>query len=148
MGDIAGGEAAGRERLHRFVGRRLSSYAEDRNHPDRDGASGLSPYLHFGHLSAHEVFTAVAAREGWTEELLSSEASGKRSGWWRMSDSAEAFLDQLVTWRELGFNGCALGQGWDRYESLPEWVRATLARHAEPHWQEFLRRWSMPDFLI
>ena len=46
-----------------------------------------------------------------------------------MSESAEAFLDQVITWRELGF-----GFGWhrgdaDRYESLPDWARATLAEH-------------------
>ena len=32
-----------------------------------------------------------------------------------MGESAEAFLDQLITWRELGFNGCALGTDWDRF---------------------------------
>ncbi len=33
-------------------------------------------------------------------------ALGSRSGWWGVSSAAEAFLDQLVTWRELGFNMC------------------------------------------
>lgn len=125
-----GGEGAGRARLHAFVAERLGRYAEDRNHPDRDATSGLSPYLHFGHLSAHEVFAAVMAGEGWSEDLLGAKAAGKRSGWWGVGESAEAFLDQLVTWRELGFNGCAWGQTWDRYESLPAWARATLERHA------------------
>ena len=35
-----------------------------------------------------------------------AEATGSREGWWGMSASAEAFLDQLVTWRELGYNFC------------------------------------------
>lgn len=46
-----------------------------------------------------------------------------------MGPGAEAFLDQLVTWRELGFNMCMLGTGWDRYESLPGWALKTLEAH-------------------
>jgi deoxyribodipyrimidine photo-lyase len=127
---LRGGPEAGRARLQTFVAARLDRYGEDRNHPDRDATSGLSPYLHFGHLSAHEVFSAVMAREGWSEDLLGARATGKRSGWWGVGPSAEAFLDQLVTWRELGFNGCFHGDPWDRYEGLPPWARETLERHA------------------
>jgi deoxyribodipyrimidine photo-lyase len=101
---VRGGRSAGVTLLRRFLNERLALYHEVRNQPERDGTSGLSPYLHFGHVSAHEVFAAVAKREGWTPERLASKASGRRTGWWGMSAPAEAFLDQLVTWRELGFN--------------------------------------------
>jgi deoxyribodipyrimidine photo-lyase len=47
-----------------------------------------------------------------------------------MRPSAEAFLDQIVTWRELGFNLCWQRTDYDRYASLPEWARRTLAAHA------------------
>jgi deoxyribodipyrimidine photo-lyase len=53
-----------------------------------------------------------------------------------MSPSAEAFLDQLVTWRELGFNMSCQRDDHDRWESLPEWAKATLTKHASdprPH---------------
>jgi len=46
-----------------------------------------------------------------------------------LSDSAESFLDELVTWRELGFNMNAHRDDYDRYESLPEWARETLEAH-------------------
>jgi deoxyribodipyrimidine photo-lyase len=46
-----------------------------------------------------------------------------------MSHNAEAFLDQLITWRELGYNMCANLQTYDRYESLPAWAQETLDRH-------------------
>jgi deoxyribodipyrimidine photo-lyase len=36
-----------------------------------------------------------------------------------------------VTWRELGYNFCSLRPGFDRFESLPDWAKATLARHAQ-----------------
>jgi deoxyribodipyrimidine photo-lyase len=53
-----------------------------------------------------------------------------------MSEAAEAFLDQLVTWREVGFNFCAHRPDYDEYLSLPDWAKATLAKHAaddRPH---------------
>lgn len=131
VGEVAleGGEIAAGARLRSFLNR-LSAYEERRNHPDDDGGSGLSPYLHFGHLSAHEVFQALIEREEWGPERLAEKASGGRSGWWGLSASAEAFLDQLVTWREIGFNAAVHLPAFDKYASLPEWARATLATHA------------------
>jgi len=126
---LRGGGKAASDALDRFVESRLASYHEDRNHPDRDGGSGLSPWLHWGHLSAHQVFDAVAQREEWNPGRLSGSPDGSREGWWGMERGAEAFLDQLVTWRELGFNGSARMENWERYESLPEWARRTLEAH-------------------
>jgi deoxyribodipyrimidine photo-lyase len=127
---IHGGEVAGRARLDAFAGGALARYAVERNDPDKDVASRLSPYLHFGHLSIHEVFAAIAAGEGWTRSDLATTATGKRSGFWGMSGPAEAFLDQAVTWRELGYNLTSHRDDYDRFESLPDWARGTLARHA------------------
>ena len=60
---------------------------------------------------------------------LPRKATGGRSGWWHMSEPAEAFLDELVTWRELGFNLCAQRQDYDQYLSLPAWAQQTLREH-------------------
>jgi deoxyribodipyrimidine photo-lyase len=128
--DLVGGESAASAALARFLAERLSSYAEDRNHPDEAATSGLSPFLHFGHISSHQVFSELTAREDWDTDRLAHEASGKRSGWWGMSESAEALLDQLITWRELGFNMSARREDYDRYDSLPGWAQKTLAEHA------------------
>ncbi len=128
---LRGGTNAAAARLRHFVDTLLPRYADDHNHPDLDGTSRFSPYLHFGHLSPHEVFAAVMTRERWTSARLAPSGGGKREGWWGVSTGAEAFLDQLVTWRELGFNTCAHRPDlYDRYESLPLWARTTLARHA------------------
>jgi deoxyribodipyrimidine photo-lyase len=132
--ETRGGATAGRRALARFVDDRLARYPEARSHPDAEATSGLSPYLHFGHLSAHEALARVVAREGWSPDRLArrprATADGRRSGWWGLSAPAEAFLEQLVTWRELGFNTCAHCPGYDRFESLPAWARRTLAAHA------------------
>jgi deoxyribodipyrimidine photo-lyase len=115
--------------LKKFLENRLSLYPEDRNHPDEEGTSGLSPYLHFGHISVHEVFDRVLKKEEWSSKMISSKTTGSRSGWWGMSEAAEAFLDELVTWRELGFNMCWQRKDYDQLKSLPEWAMKTLKRH-------------------
>lgn len=125
-----GGRGAGLKALAGFLARGLARYHTDSRHPAAHAESGLSPYLHFGHLSPHEVFLAVAQAEEWAPYRLSPATSGKREGWWGMGPGAEAFLDQLVTWRELGFNFCEHRPDYDRYESLPGWARETLQEHA------------------
>ncbi len=126
---FTGGSAAAEHALDNFLHRKLDDYQEKRNDPDIDGVSNFSPYLHFGHLAAHEVFQIIAAREKWTPDNVASGGRGARAGWWKMSESAEAFLDQLVTWRELGFNCCAHRADYEQFESLPDWAKATLAKH-------------------
>jgi deoxyribodipyrimidine photo-lyase len=125
---LRGGSAVARKGLRGFLRERLARYGE-RNHPDEDAASGLSPWLHFGHVSAHEVFARLARHEGWKESRL-GKATGSRAGFWGMSPEAQAFLDELVTWRELGFNMVAKRPDCDRYDSLPRWALDTLAKHA------------------
>ena len=127
--DMPGGARAASARLARFIARGLPRYVEDRNDPDAAVTSGLSPYLHFGHLSAHEVFHAVMQREGWLGEVPRG-GRGARAGWWGVSAEAEGFLDQLVTWRELGANTCTYLPAYDSYASLPSWARTTLEKHA------------------
>jgi len=127
--DMAGGTEAAREALHAFVGTKLARYGDDHNHPDADATSRLSPYLHFGHISSHEVFSAVMTHERWTTRKINRTRAGAREGWWGVSPSAEHFLDQLVVWRELAFNTCEYVPDYASYASLPEWSRATLAAH-------------------
>ena len=127
---FAGGFTRGLRRLDSFVAERLAEYGEQRDDPAEPASSGLSPYLHFGHVGAHQVFEKVMEAEGWKPTDLSDAANGKRHGWWGVSNGAENFLDELVTWRELGFNMAALSREYDRYDSLPEWARVTLAKHA------------------
>jgi deoxyribodipyrimidine photo-lyase len=128
--NFSGGTGAARDRLKTFVRNRLKSYVETRNQPEARSSSGLSPYLHFGHISAHEVFQAVATAARWNPGLLSRKATGSREGWWGAGPGAEAFLDQLVTWREIGFNMCVQSASCEAYSSLPNWARKTLDAHA------------------
>ena len=102
-----GGALAAAARLSVFVSG-ARRYEADRNEPDRDGTSGLSPWLHFGHLSSFDVLAAL-------------DETGPR---------APGFVDQLVTWRELGLNFCFhRPDDYARFDSLPEWARRSLLAH-------------------
>ena len=125
-----GGSQSAQTCLRDFLGERAARYGQDRNQPESDGSSGLSPYLHFGHISAHQVFHELVGAEGWSPSMVSNSKSGKREGWWGASSATEAFLDQLITWRELGFQFCAKRPDYDCFESLPEWARRSLEEHA------------------
>ena len=125
-----GGTTAAVRTLRRFLKGRLARYDRGHNHPDDEATSDLSPYLAFGHLSVHQVLAELMAREGWSPEALAPSPTGKREGWWGVDANAEAFLDELITWRELGYNLCDRRDDYHRYGSLPSWARATLAEHA------------------
>ena len=125
----SGGYEAAQRALRRFLDSGLARYGEGRNQPETGAASELSAYLHFGHISTHQVLDAIARRETWSPWRLTDERGGKRRGWWNLDESTEAFLDQIVTWRELGYNFCFHRPDYAEYGSLPEWIRTTLRAH-------------------
>jgi deoxyribodipyrimidine photo-lyase len=125
-----GGRVAALECMQRFVAQRLDNYSDARNEPEMQGSSNLSPYMHFGHISPHEVFQQVTqAKAKWSLDKI-GKPNGKMTGFWKLGENIEAFMDQLMTWREIGFNMCAREPNYDRYESLPDWAQVTLAKHA------------------
>ena len=125
----AGGPRAAQAALTRFIQNKLDHYETDRNHPDKTATSGLSPYLHFGHLSPHRIVSAIASHEEWTADDLGTRTRGERNGFWKMHPSAEAFMDQLITWREVGLNFCAHERNYSTFGSLPNWAQKTLTEH-------------------
>ncbi len=108
---VSPGLTAARARLDAFCADALPDYSERRNDPgDTDGSSHLSPYLHFGQISAAEVARTVRERGSPAE--------------------VEKFYDELLTWRELSLNFCVRNPAFGTLAGLPNWVRENMARHA------------------
>lgn len=130
--NMEGTREAALRRLRAFVNKDLADYAGLRNHPDLSKTSGLSPYLHFGKISAHEVVAAVLAQQpaGWSTEGIYYN-KGSREGFFKGHPSIEAFLDQAITWRETGYHFCHHVRNFDSYDTLPDWARKTLDKHAK-----------------
>ncbi len=103
-----GGTVAGRRRLDWWLEHGLPRYLE-RDDPNVDCTSKLSPFLHFGHLSPQEVL--VAARE-----------AGPDASWTK-------FLDEMLVWRELAFNFCRHEPRHRTLAAIPDWARTELAEH-------------------
>jgi deoxyribodipyrimidine photo-lyase len=137
----AGGARAAGAALDTFIAHRLERY-DQRDHPDAEVTSDLSPYLHFGHISAHEIAARVWSSAGWDlSRLVGAKVTGSRAGWWGLPATSEAFLDQLVTWRELGYVFCHHRRDYAAWSALPAWARATLDKHArDPRRERYTRR--------
>lgn len=100
------GSTAAREALRSFLEERLDSYDDDRDDPNLDGTSGLSPYLSRGFISPLEVIKAARAHGG---------------------PGYPAFAEQFVVRRELCRNFARYcPDGYDAWEGLPAWSRAAL----------------------
>ncbi len=112
---LHGGAHAAHARLQHFVTELMPAYAHNRNHPDQDGTSVLSPYLHYGHISPLTIYLAI-------ESAVEKDGS--------LRESADSFLDELVTWRELCVNWVKYDSNYDNPECAEEWARRTVAAHA------------------
>jgi deoxyribodipyrimidine photo-lyase len=106
-----GGYREARQRLDRFIAGPLHAYATARNQPGAETTSRLSPYLHFGQISPQEV--ALAVRDA---------AHAPRGG-------RDAFLEELIVRRELGYNFCRFKSNHRSLAALPAWAQATLQAH-------------------
>ena len=99
-------------RLARLRTRVLPDYAEARRDASRDeGASTLSPYLHFGMVGPREIVAAVQGADV-------------------PAATRDKFVDELLTWREwFHYKARALPVP-ERYDRVPVWARRELAEHA------------------
>lgn len=128
---ISGTRQSALKKMQHFIETALLAYGEERNHPDANKSSGLSPFLHFGKLSAFEILHAVLERQppSWSLASIAPKAHGSREGFFYGNPSIEAFLDELITWREVGYHFCHHTPNYDQYASLPDWARQTLETH-------------------
>jgi deoxyribodipyrimidine photo-lyase len=111
--EYKGGSHAAQARLETFLEERLRRYAKESSQPSKQATSTLSPYLHFGHISALEVALAVRAHA--EEHKL----------------MPEEFLEELIVRRELAFNFARFaGDQVESLDVLPDWCKLTMKKHA------------------
>jgi len=106
------GEKAATATLDRFLTTKLPAYGSKRNDPTKNAVSHLSPYLHFGQISAQRV---------------ALEVHKKRV----KKESKDAFLEELIVRRELSDNFCFYNPDYDRFAGFPEWAQKTLNQHRD-----------------
>lgn len=117
--------------LEVFANMQLNRYGDHRNDTDNGAASGLSPWLHYGKISEYEVVKRALDEQpkGWSLDDLTFQ-KGQRDGFFGGNPNVEAFLDEVITWREVGFHFCHHVPNYDKFESLPDWAIQTLEEHS------------------
>ncbi len=107
-----GGYTAAKEQLMSFSDRKLKRY-DQRNDPDLNIQSGLSPYLHFGNISPREIALKV----------INSTSR---------QEVKEEFLEELIVRRELSYNFVYYNKNYNKFpDCLPEWAATTLKKHSQ-----------------
>lgn len=115
---IKSGEEEAKEMLSSFIENRLKIFDEKRNDPTQNALSNLSPYIHFGQISAQTCALAVKkVRPQYTK-------------------SVDSFLEELIVRKELAENYVFYNpDGYDRLDGLyPQydnnsWAQKTLNEH-------------------
>lgn len=107
---FTGGTTAALAALRRFISGGLEDYSQRRNHPEVEGTSRLSPYLHFGQIGPHTV--ALAVREAAAPD----------------ADRA-AFLEELIVRRELAANFTRFNPLYKILAGAEPWALRSLGAH-------------------
>jgi deoxyribodipyrimidine photo-lyase len=110
VNQIIPGEKAASTSLKNFLEEKLERYSEEKNNPNKDALSNLSPYLHFGQISAQRVALTV-------HQLHHS------------NPSAQTFLEELIVRRELSDNFCYFNPNYDSFDGFHDWAKITLNEH-------------------
>lgn len=103
------GSKAAHAVLNEFIEFKLNNYDELRNDPNRDFISNLSPYLHFGQISAQTVCLALNSVQN--------------------SHAKDVFIEELVVRRELAENFCYYEPNYDNFNGFHSWAQKTLLDH-------------------
>ncbi len=110
-----GGTHAAQARLKLFTTRLLADYEQQRNHPETDGTSALSPYLHYGHLGPQTIALAVEAAVKSNPTLQSAR---------------DSYFNELIAWRELSVNFVLHHPDtYDTPACAEDWAKKTIAEH-------------------
>uniref|UniRef100_B4MQY9 Deoxyribodipyrimidine photo-lyase n=2 Tax=Drosophila willistoni TaxID=7260 RepID=B4MQY9_DROWI len=97
--------------LYEFCTRRLGKFHNQRNNPTADALSGLSPWLHFGQISAQRC-------------VLEVKRYAKQH-----KASTEAFCEETIVRRELADNFCYYNENYDSLKGVTSWAYQSLDAH-------------------
>ena len=92
------------------LNRRLINYDTQRNDPNLNKLSNMSPYFHYGHLSPQRV----------AFEIKKSELP---------LEDKDSFLEEMIVRRELADNFCHYEKNYDFFDGYHDWAKTTLNEH-------------------
>ncbi len=121
-----GGELNAYKQLDWYCENQLSNYGKSSD-PGEDITSKLSPYLHFGQISAVDIYQKVSA---YTDQF---------------PEAVEAFIEQLLVRRELAYNFVTYCDGFDQFDTMTyPWAYKTMDGHLS---DERTHIYSIDDYI-
>jgi len=125
------GEAAAKRRLSSFIETGLKAYANDRNDALADAQSNLSPYLHFGQISALRIVLDVMDAKSHPPQLFTSFKMPVHGEHSFEANGINSFVEELVVRKELADNYCFYNKDYDTLAGAKDWAKKTLEEHAD-----------------
>ncbi|MFA6540858.1 MAG: deoxyribodipyrimidine photo-lyase [Bacteroidota bacterium] len=123
---ISPGEKSAKEQLSGFIKKRLRNYNEERNDPTQNAQSHLSPYLHFGQISAERIaLDLLASCRQDIQEILFKMKNGASE----QHGNVSAFLEELIVRRELSDNFTHYNHRYTSFDCFPAWAQQSLNEH-------------------
>ncbi|HMV42251.1 MAG TPA: deoxyribodipyrimidine photolyase [Leptospiraceae bacterium] len=148
--DTIGGSKEAAKKLSHFIKKNLNLYGDNRSNPqpqDKAPVTGLSPYLHFGHISVETIVTECLnadRKDKWAPDLLNLDAKGDKDLFFGKNLSLNSFFDELLTWRDIGYLFFFAEREFHKdLKVLPDWLQKNLEKHAKDK-REFL--YKLKDF--
>ena len=120
-----GGSQAAFQKLDDFMKTRLKHFSADRNNPNRQVASDLSPWITFGHIAMQRCVLQVKALKS------------------KHSESVDSYVEEAFVRKELSDNFCFYQPKYDSLDGAAGWARETLDTHAK---DERTHTYSMKQF--
>jgi deoxyribodipyrimidine photo-lyase len=118
------GEQGAKAVLNKFLDGPIDDYAQKRNDPNQKYISGLSPYLHFGHISAQRIALDIIRNIP-------------------RNENTDDFLEELIVRKELADNFCFYNENYDQIVAFRTWAQITLNEHLGDK-REYI--YTLPDF--
>jgi deoxyribodipyrimidine photo-lyase len=122
-----GGTSQAKARFDEFIKKRFKHYVENRNQPQTDDISHMSPHLHFGQISPLYLALQIKAAAS------------------RLKEAQEAYLEELIVRRELAMNFVNYTSNYNSYTCLPQWAQKTLKQHQKDQRQYVYTRSQLED---
>ena len=128
---VKAGQDAANSRLDNFIENNLETYAQNKNDISQDCQSGLSPYLHFGHISSLRVSLNVIDAVKQMPLLLLKPKLAEHGDQPSRSDGMNALLEEMIVRKELSDNFCFYSEDYLTLKAAPDWAQKSLAEHAK-----------------
>lgn len=138
VSDMIGGTKEALRKLDYFIENNLNLYGDNRSNPHSPKltpASGMSPYLHFGHISVETIVTRCLnanSKEIWAPDKLNMDAKGDKDLFFGKNLSLNSYFDELLTWRDIGYLLFWRKKEFHKDLSiLPDWIQKILTKHSK-----------------